>query len=172
MTIGKNNMMDNILTALQTTKADLNVVISSISDDNFNVVPFKDSWTAAQVAEHILKATGNGVIYGNTKPTERDPDEKKTETAKLFLNMDIKMKAPDFILPSDKKHTKPALLSTLNNNFSKLIDAAKTLDLSLTCTDFVIPGFGEFTRSEFIWFFIFHTQRHIYQLKNIAKVLA
>ncbi|MDB4926526.1 DinB family protein [Mucilaginibacter sp.] len=163
--------MNDVLTELQDTKAELELAISSISDDQFNTIPFKDSWTPGQVSDHILKAVGVGVLYGNTKPTARNRDEKVAETAKLFLNMDIKMKSPDFILPSNAPQNKQEILSKIDDTFSRLIEAAKTLDLSLTCLAFEVPGFGEFTRSEFIWFYIFHAQRHIYQLKNIAKAL-
>lgn len=164
--------MENIITAIQNTKADLVAVLSSINDEKFNTIPFTDSWTAAQVSEHILKAVGVGVLYGKTKPTERKPDEKVAETAALFLNMDIKMKSPDFILPSGIPQNKQDILSKVDDTFSKLGEAAKALDLSLTCLAFEVPGFGDFTRLEFVWFYIVHTQRHINQLKNIAAALA
>jgi hypothetical protein len=163
--------MNNVQKELKDTKAALLQAISSVSDNRFNTVPFKGSWTAAQVADHLLKAVGTAVLYGKTKPTERKPDEKAAETAKLFLNMDIKMKSPDFILPSEDEQDKQVIFNRAETTFSKLIEAAETLDLSLICLDFEIPGFGEFTRLEFIWFYIVHTQRHINQLKNIAKVL-
>ena len=82
------------------------------------------------------------------------------------------MKSPDFIVPSDTPHTKEEILSGLESRFAKLTQTINELDLSATCLAFEIPGFGEFTRLEFVWFFIIHIQRHIHQLKNIAKVLA
>ena len=60
----------------------------------------------------------------------------------------------------------------VTDKFDKLIEAARTLDLSLTCIDFEIPTFGLFTRLEFVWFYIVHTQRHTFQLQKIAGVLA
>ena len=164
--------MKDLLKELQNTETELTEIISSISEDDFNTVPFDDCWTPAQVTEHIMNAIGVDLLYGETKPTTRRYDDKIAETAKLFLNMDIKMQSPDFIYPSGKQHTRKEMLDITKEKFYRLVQAVKTLDLSLTCAAFEIPGFGEFTRLEFVWFYIFHTQRHIFQLKNIAKVLA
>lgn len=164
--------MKDLLKELQDTKNELTNLISSISEDDFNAIPFESCWTPSQVTEHIINAVGVDMLYGETKPTPRSPDDKIAETAKLFLNMEIKMESPGFIYPSGKQHSKAEMLGIVNNKFTSLINAVKTLDLSLTCTAFEIPGFGEFTRLEFIWFYIYHTQRHIFQLKNIAKALA
>jgi hypothetical protein len=46
---------------------------------------------------------------------------------------------------------------------------AESMDLSLTCTDFPFPTLGEFTRWEWITFIIYHTKKHIFQIKNIYK---
>jgi hypothetical protein len=164
--------MNDLLKEIGQTKTDLLAVVSSIQQEQFNTVPFKDSWTAAQVCDHILKAVNTDVLYGNTQPTSRPPDEKVKQTADLFLNFDIKFKSPDFILPTNEPLNKHIELSAIETRMNALAEAAKTLDLSATCTDFEVPGAGAFTRLEFVWFFIVHTQRHIHQLKNIATALA
>ena len=147
-------------------------VLSAIPEDQLNTVPFEGSWTAAQVTEHAWKAASVDTLYGDTSPTDRDPGEKIKAVSDLFLNMDIRMQSPDFIYSSDKKYGKQELLDMVNDRFNKLIVAAKTLNITVTCLAFEVPGFGAFTRLEFIWFYIVHTQRHIFQLKKIAKVLA
>lgn len=164
--------MNNVPDEIQNTRLNLVSVINNIKQEQFNVIPFEGSWTAAQVSEHILKAIGADFLYGNTKLTEREPNEKIEELGKLFLNFDIKMQSPAFILPSDTIQDKKNILNDLENSLNNLAKAAETLDLSATCTDFEMPGFGELTRLEWIWFYIFHTQRHTHQLKNIAKALA
>ncbi|MES2379044.1 MAG: DinB family protein [Bacteroidota bacterium] len=163
--------MKDLLIELEKTKADLISAISTIGDEQFNTIPYPGGWTAAQVSEHVLKAVGVDMLYDKTKPTDRAPDEKVKQTADMFLNLDIKMQSPDFIYPSDEPHVKADMLAQVEDKFSKLIEAAKTLDLSLTCLAFEVPGFGEFTRLEFIWFYIVHTQRHIFQFKKVANAL-
>ncbi|MGO3653762.1 MAG: hypothetical protein ACTJFN_05275, partial [Sphingobacterium sp.] len=51
------------------------------------------------------------------------------------------------------------------HNFVQLFGVSP--DLSLTCIDFSIPEYGEFTRFEWIWFNIYHTQRHMLQLESM-----
>ncbi|GAA4102382.1 DinB family protein [Mucilaginibacter panaciglaebae] len=164
--------MKDTITKLQNTYNELIETFSSIPEDKLNAIPFKESWTAAQVIEHILNAVGVGTLYAETKPSNRNPGEKIKAVSDLFLNMDIKMQSPDFIYPSDKKYAKQELLDMINDKFTKLIEAAKTLDLSPICLVFEVPGFGAFTRLEFVWFYIVHTRRHIFQLHKIAKALA
>lgn len=157
---------------LQKTYTDLAEAIAAIPADEINIVPFENSWTAAQVTEHVLKAVGVEVLYGKTQETNRDPGEKIEPVADLFLNLDIKMQSPDFIYPSDKKYEKQQLLDLVNDKFTKLTEAVNTLDLSLTCLDFEVPTLGLFTRVEFVWFYIVHTRRHIFQLQKIDRALA
>lgn len=165
------NMKDTLI-ELQNTHKGLVEAISAIPADQVNTVPFEGSWTAAQVIEHVLKAVGVTTLYGETQPTDRDPEEKIKPVSDLFLNLEIKMQSPDFIYPSDKKYEKQELLDMVNDKFTKLIEAAKTLELSFTCLDFEVPTLGRFTRLEFVWFYIVHTRRHIFQLKKIARALA
>lgn len=164
--------MKSTITELESTYKGLVEAISAIPANEVNTIPYEDGWTAAQVTEHILKAIGIEVLYGKTQITNRDIDQKIKPVSDLFLNLDIKMQSPDFIYPSDKKYQKQELLDLVNDKFTKLIEAVKTLDLSLTCLDFEVPTLGPFTRLEFIWFYIVHTQRHIFQLQKIARALA
>lgn len=160
--------MKEQLTELQSTRDRLKEAIALINEENFNIVPFKDSWTAAQIAEHVLKGVGVEVLYGHTRPTDRDPGEMIAQLKGIFLNFDIKMKSPAAILPSGNPHQKAEILNEIDAKWDKLIQAASTLDLSRTCTDFEFPNIGYLTRLEFVTLFIVHTQRHTHQLKNAA----
>lgn len=164
--------MKNTITELESTHKALVEAITAIPANEVNTAPYEDSWTAAQVTEHVLKAIGIEVLYGQIQVTNRDIGEKIKPVSDLFLNMDIKMQSPDFIYPTDKKYEKQELLDLVNDKFTRLIEAAKTLDLSLTCLDFEVPTLGPFTRLEFVWFYIVHTQRHTFQLQKIAHALA
>lgn len=163
---------DQLITDIQTTIAELLQVISAFKDDEINIVPFEGSWTAGQVAEHVLKSSGiSEVLHGKVEPTQRQPDQYVAPLRDQFLNFDIKMTSPDFILPSDGPHNKQELLVELDNTWKKTAAAAATQDLSMTCLDFELPGLGTMTRYEWISFLTVHTQRHTWQLKNIHKKL-
>lgn len=161
--------MTSAQTEILETKQDLMDSIYSFSESNIDKVPFKDSWTAGQVLEHIDKAIGPGILYGKTQKVNREPGEKVQQIKAVFLDFDSKMKSPDFILPTEEKHSRQALLESLTRKLDALFTATETLDMNEECLDFEVPGFGKFTRLEWIWFYLVHTQRHVQQLKNISK---
>ncbi|MFD0749393.1 DinB family protein [Mucilaginibacter calamicampi] len=162
----------NILKDLIETKAALLEAISNVPKEKFNTIPFEGSWTASQLAEHLLKGNNSGVLYGNTEVSERPMDEKIQAISDIFLNFELKITPPANIVPSGDPHEKHEMLTGLTVSFDKLIEAAKTLDLSAVCTSWVIPAFGPLTRMEFLWLYNVHSIRHTRQLKNITVALA
>ncbi|PSL48342.1 DinB family protein [Chitinophaga niastensis] len=164
-------MEKELLTEIDNTAADLLQTIASFKEEQINVVPFEGSWTAGQIAEHLSKAVSAGILYGNVEPTDRQPDEKSPAIKEMFLNFAIKMSSPDFVLPSNIEHKKEEILRHAEKTWADISTAAQTLDLSSTCKDFDMPGFGPLTRMEWIRFMMYHTQRHVHQLKNIHSMV-
>jgi hypothetical protein len=146
--------------------------LNLFSEEQLNIVPFEGSWTGGQVGEHLLKSAGVvETIYGRTAPTtDRAPDEK-IPMLRMFLDFSIKMKSPDFILPSDGFHARQPLIDQLQKDWERLGEAVGTLDLSETCLDFEMPNVGHMTRLEWISFYVYHSKRHLHQLRNILARL-
>ena len=167
-------MTKNILIEMHETSNKLLHAISSFPQEKFNTIPFEYGWTAAQVSEHILKSVSGVVemLYTPAKPTERKPNEKAEAIKAMFLDFKTKMKSPEFVLPGNSPIEKDKISTALTDTMDKMFEAIKTLDLSETCTAFELPGFGEFTRAEWIYFAMYHTQRHTHQLKNIYEGMA
>jgi hypothetical protein len=166
--------MKNDLTGeLLTTKQNLLQTLDIFSQDNLNVVPFEGSWTAGQVARHILKSASGvlDALNGPVKAADRDPAQHLKLLGDIFLNFDIKMKSPDFVLPDEEPKNKEVLIRLLGMVFDSTIKVARSEDLDLICTTFEMPNLGFLSRKEFIWFTIVHTQRHIHQLKKISDHL-
>ncbi|HEU5366758.1 MAG TPA: DinB family protein [Hanamia sp.] len=162
-----------LATAFDETAKGLLEIVSSFDDKEFNEIPFEGSWSAAQVADHIrksLKGTVNA-LYGEVKPPERQPDEHVQKLKSLFLNFEIKLQSPEYILPSEKPLQKEILYQDLKELADAISKATNTLDLSFAST-IPFPKTGELTRLEWINFAIYHTQRHIRQIKNIRQHLA
>jgi DinB superfamily len=146
--------------------------LNLFSEEQLNVVPFEGSWTGGQVAEHLLKSAGVvEVVFGRTTPTTDRPPDEKIPTLRIFLDFSIKMKSPDFILPSDGFHARQPLIDQLQNDWDRLGEAVDTLDLSETCLDSEMPNVGHMTRLEWISFYVYHSKRHLHQLKNIHSSL-
>ncbi|MET6998265.1 DinB family protein [Chitinophaga defluvii] len=145
--------------------------LTTFDQEQLNIAPFKNSWTAGQLAEHLIKANGGflEVINGPVQDTPRAPDAKIAEIKGIFLNFETKMQAPAFIIPADIHYEKPYLLSSLQDIKAGLDHATTTLDLTKTCLAFELPVLGYLTRLEAVYFVIYHTQRHLHQLKNIYQ---
>jgi len=164
-------MKAQLINEIDLTGSTLLRLLSSFSTQQLNTVPFEGSWTAAQVAEHICKAGDCSLLYDEATPTDRIPDEKVAAIKSLFLNFGIKMTSPEMIRPGNDYLPKEVVLDNIHQVWEKLTTAAHTLNLQEECHGFEVPGFGPFTRLEWIQFINIHTQRHIHQLQNIQSHL-
>lgn len=153
---------------LDTVTTELLLMIASFDQEQVNLVPFENSWTAAQVANHLGKSDASVIasIYAHGTPAERAADEKTPELKGIFLNFDLKMKSPDMVVPDNRIFSKEELIATLKETRARLSRAASTLNLAEVCTHEVL---GDMTRLEFLSFVLYHTQRHIHQLKRIHE---
>lgn len=166
--------LDILLRELDNAGREILVALADFSTHEFNKEPFAGSWTGGQVAEHLLKSidTIPQLLTSNTTPTTgRQPDHLVRDIEAIFLDYDTKMQSPDFILPSGGPHDRNEMLQAFRYALDGIAAQARTLDLSLTCTDFEFPGTGYLTRWEWIVFAICHTKRHARQLENIHRHL-
>jgi len=165
-------MGKELINDIESTARELLRVIDGFGQENFNEVPYKDSWTPGQVVEHIWLSTSGilATVNGKTGPTMRDPGEKAPPLKDAFLNFNIKMQSPDFILPSNDPKNKKTLVKMMEETWTGISRAAATQDLKATCLDFDMPVMGPLTRLEWFSFVVVHTQRHIWQLKKMAVI--
>ena len=162
-------MKNDLVNELFSTKTVLLEAIDGFSDQNFNSVPPVGGWTGGQVAEHVL-LSASGVadaLNGPVKEADRDPEQHVKLLSDIFLNFEMKLKSPDFILPSDAPKDKKNLVHLLGETFDRIIHVAESDNLDVICTTFEMPTLGMLSKKEFIWFTIVHTKRHIHQLNNI-----
>ena len=166
-------MAANIVSELTSTGENFLAALNQFNPDNFNAIPFEGSWTAGQVAEHVFKSVNHTpeLLGGDSKPTDRDPNQNTQGIRDMFLNFETKMKSPDFILPSDEPKDLASLTEKLGDRLTAIIEAAKTIDVDLTIVGFEFPGSGPMTRIELLNFLSVHTQRHTHQLNKIAEQL-
>ena len=151
----------------------LQVLLSSISKDKINQVPFEGSWTAGQLMDHTLKSLEgvNKVIHHKTGPAERAPDQFISELEKLFLNFNIKMKAPEFAEPGLGPFEQLELITRLKKIQESMKQQKTEEELSQLCLASEFPGFGLMTCLEWLHFALYHTIRHTRQLVGISDKL-
>ncbi|MEO6523104.1 MAG: DinB family protein [Mucilaginibacter sp.] len=162
------------LTEADQTFTSLLQVLSTISQQNINKIPFAGSWTAGQDVQHIILSAGGSVqlLNGPIKDTDRDFEENVAKLRAMFLNFDTKFQSPESIRPEEKDYDKQELIDTLQKIKADYLNAIQTLDPTKTCVMFEFPGSGHITRAEAIAFTNTHTIRHLQQLKNICERLA
>lgn len=165
-------MNKEIISEFEATLNEFITTLSSLSQEQFNIHPAENSWTAGQVAEHIRKSLKRGVVLltSETKPAER-PADKLVETIKnIFTDFSRKLNSPDFIIPADMNYDKEILIHELSKA-KEIGEISRTLDLSELCTAFAFPVLGNLTRLEVLNFYAYHIKRHIHQLKGIVEKL-
>lgn len=166
-------MKEQLITEFNETTHDLLATLSQFTQEAFNKIPFKGSWTAGQVAEHLYNSESNIVkaLNGNSETTDRDPYKHIEVIQKVFLDYTIKLQSPEFIIPSDEPKNKNQFVRYFEETRKELETLLNTLDLDKTYTDFSFPQLGYLTGWECTSFVVCHSKRHIRQMKNIAQRL-
>lgn len=143
------------------------MTINFISRDTHQV---KNSWTPAQLISHVTKSNNaiRQALNMEGKTAERNPGERVPELKKMFLDFTVKFSSPEFITPKAGSYEKDALISDLKKSIEQLKESRGRINLSEIIT---LPEFGEITKLELLHFVLYHTQRHIHQLKNIFHVI-
>jgi hypothetical protein len=141
-------------------------MIGSFTNEQLTRIPFEGSWTAAQVATHIIMAT-DGLPDNRTENTNRDYKAQIENIQRLWLDNTAKYQSPEFLVPVDPIPTKEQILAELDRIKNKNITIVHEKDLTDSCMDFAIPTFGYLTRYEWLVFIALHVVRHTRQLQNI-----
>ncbi|GAL85172.1 hypothetical protein MYP_2401 [Sporocytophaga myxococcoides] len=145
--------------------------ISLFKESNFNIKPHPDQWSAGDIAEHIvvLESFINKVLTGTCVPANRNPEEKILIVKNIFSDFDKKFNAPKPVAPSENLKSIALLSDEIKASRVVTEEIVIANDLTLICKDFVHRGFGEMTRTEWIHFCIYHTERHLYQMQKIKE---
>ncbi len=148
--------------------------IDEFTDSQFNIKPAPDSWSAADVLEHVYRSEFGvpRLFTGETEQlTDREPDALIPEMKKRFLESDAKMEASGVILPTEGEKSKTSLIEKFRSNRNKIAELLEELPPEELCLKFKHPVFGYMTRMEWAHFSIVHSQRHIKQLDRIQSQL-
>ncbi len=166
-------MKHKLLDDFGTITKDLLETLNLFTPEEFNKLPFEGSWTAGQVAEHMLKSEPIIVssLKGASEATQRDALQHIAMIERVFLDFNIRLQSPEFIIPSDKPKDKNKLIKNFEESRKELKHALDTLNLNRSFIEFDFPTVGYLTGWESICFINCHTKRHIHQMKNIFQKL-
>ena len=158
------------LSATADVISELTDLMLSVDEDKVNTIPYDGSWTAPQLLRHVTKSI-NGMtkaMHKDAKPAERNPGERIEELKKIFLDFSKKLTQPDFIVPEELIYEKQSSIEELNKSFNRFKESADNANL-----DDLVEGLplGPITKLEIIHFVLYHTQRHLHQMKKICEAL-
>ena len=163
-------MIGEIKTTFGETTLAVTEALGSFTQEQFNAIPFEGSWTAGQVADHVYKSSVAILQSLNSpgKKTERNVDERLPEMRNVMMDFEAKFKSPRFIVPEKSFYSKQEVMRDLQLVMEQIQEVTGTMDLAVLVNH---PVLGEITKLEMFHFLVYHTQRHIHQLRNIAQIL-
>jgi hypothetical protein len=144
--------------------------LHKFNEVKINLIPFVNSWSAAQVADHLTMSNNSiakAMLLTGTN-INRDPRRRVEELKAVFLDFNTRLKSPDFILPSQGIYKREVVIKNLESSIKKLMEAGRLANLSEMINH---RAFGDITKYEILYFVHFHTQRHIHQLEKIFEAV-
>lgn len=148
--------------------AELIELYDSVSHERINSIPYESSWTASQLLDHVAKST-NGIasaLMQDGKTPGREVTKRVPGLKTIFLDFSNKMQSPVSIVPGDGPFEKQDVIDKLNMAFEELAKEARHTNL-----DGLVEGLplGPVTKLELLHFVVYHSTRHLEQMKRICN---
>jgi len=162
-----------LLTDLDACTENFSTLLQQFDNHTFIQKRSENEWSPAQIAEHllVLEITALKAINGKTIPTNR-PANNKVPLIKWAMEDVTKRVAPESVLPPNLITDVESAIEKIKQQRDRLREAVITLDLSEACVLFKHPALGTLTRWEWIYFTIYHMQRHLQQMKRLKDGIA
>jgi hypothetical protein len=167
-------LVASIQSDLQTITNKLIQQLQSFTPDVFTKKVNEQSWSAADVAEHLLIVNKNlsYVLKTEGAVPDRAPDKKLTIIKESLSDRATKLAAPENVKPTGTAQNQQELISGLLHCMQVLQHIVQEKNLYELCTQYPHPRLGRLTRLEWFYFIIYHTDRHCHQLETIQRGVA
>lgn len=167
------NSTSQLLAEFDLSSQNLIQTLKGFSDEQWNIRPSDNTWSAAQVAHHLLVIEDNinRCFKGKTTPSPRSGDAIIKRMEQFLENRTRTYSAPDYTRPPDDPGSKQELIQKLEETRKQLAEHIINQELNVLCLDFKHFFFGELTGYEWIHFVMYHSNRHLIQLQNIKHAL-
>lgn len=148
-------------------------VISEISLEVFSVQPNVHSWSINHIIEHILNVEKSTKAIGNrpTEETDRSPSIKINDIKSRALNFEVKVQAPTAVLPTKERSDHQKMLEELEITRIGILKQGNEKGWHQIITIIKHPIFGAMTRLEWLYFNIYHVERHIHQIRQTLHIV-
>ena len=166
--------IQDVIRDLSASTTQFLAALADFPDALFNMHPTNGGWAASGVAEHILILEGliNKVIEGPVEmPEGRKPDEKIALIKEAFQNEKTKLSAPSIIAPKRENWNKEEVINSIRETRKNMTSSIAFNDLAPVCLAHIHHVFGSLSRLEWVYFCIYHAERHQSQLQRILTDL-
>lgn len=167
---GHTQHSKELLAAIADRVNQLTGLMAAVDENKVNTVPYEGSWTAPQLLTHVAKSINGMARAMQTEGTiaDRDSGERIEELSNIFLDLSRKFNAPAFIVPEEGPYERQATIDKLNRSFERFRESAAAANMNE-----LVEGlpFGAVTKLEVIYFVLFHTERHLHQMRRICEAL-
>lgn len=151
--------------------------IENISDQQWNYKPSLDSWSVAEVSEHITLS--DGLLLSIAQRSLRSPADsikanelagKEKAVIDKLKDRTYKAQAPESLKPLHQFSTRQELVEAFKQTREKTVYYVKTTNDSLK--DHVVPHplFGDLTAYQWLVMIPAHANRHVDQLDEVKAL--
>lgn len=162
---------ETIITDSQNNISFLRGSLTTVTDAIYKIHPEEGKWSIQQILEH-LSVTEKGVLFmgqGQTTETDRDPSIIIHKVRDFLSDYTNKRSAPVPVRPPGEDKPMSEFLDIIEQSRSAFIEQAETHGWHKTLDAFPHPLSGVMTRLEWLYFHIYHTERHLHQIKQIIQ---
>jgi len=160
---------------LTDSKDETLAALEKLSDEQLKFKAAPDKWCILEVAEHIVLA--EGLLFGQVEKalaSQPNPDwETKTNSKTAFVekavvNRQVKVKAPESIVPSGKL-SRAEIIAKYKEARGKTLKFAEETQLPLKSftLDHPFPIFGTLNAYQWLIYVPLHNMRHNQQIAEV-----
>lgn len=142
-----------------------------VNEELYKIHPAEGKWSIQQVLEH-LSVTERGILMmgnGQTTETSRDPNVIIHQVRDFLGDQSNKRSAPAPVRPPGEDKSMKEFLYLIEETRHALIEQGESNGWGQILTLFPHPISGTMTRLEWLYFHIYHTERHLHQIKLIIQ---
>lgn len=151
----------------------LSECLSDMSETQCKQIPEEGKWCVQQILEHLyLTETAVYELCSvEGRDTDRSPFEKIISIRNHFGDHSKHYSSLEMLSPCDTTKSVTDLLGNIKEIRSRLIEEGNSRSWSEEYTAFKHPLVGSMTRYEWVYFNIYHLDRHTHQIRSI-KLMA
>lgn len=150
-------------------------ILDTVHPDKLHQKNEQTTWSIMDCAEHMLisEQSVTGALKGAAEPVkDRAPNSKVPDISRSFMDFDKRLRVtgePDTLKGGYKSTADFSKAFRQNREIIK--DTLRKEPVDWLCKDMEHPVFGFMTRIEWVYYLIYHTERHLQQINRIEASL-